>query len=80
MSYLKGVFYNTPLNKRDISQAAQIIGLIDCYEALTNDDRPYRSAMGGFQTLDQILKQEVRNGKFSAEIYSQFVRSLGDIE
>ena len=69
-----------PNNKKDISQAAQIIGLVDCYEALTNNDRPYRNAMGGFQTLDQILKQEVENGKFSAEIYTQFVRSLGDIK
>ncbi len=65
-----------PDKEKDISTIAQIIGLIDCYEALTNDDRPYRYSMGGFQTLDQILKQEVINGKFSPEIYAQFVKSL----
>lgn len=66
-----------PNNKTNISGTAQIIGIIDCYEALTNDDRPYRNAMKGFDALKDVIKDEVKQAKFSAEIYSQFVRSLG---
>lgn len=65
-----------PGNKTRISRAAQIIGIIDCYEALTNDERPYRSAMGAFDTLDQIIGKDVKAGKFNKEIYSQFVITL----
>ena len=65
-----------PNHEKDISPTAQIVGLIDCYEALTNDDRPYRNAMGGFHTFNQILKQEVIKNRFSSDIYTQFVRSL----
>ncbi|MBW2195170.1 MAG: HD domain-containing protein, partial [Deltaproteobacteria bacterium] len=35
-----------PHGKTKISKPARIIGLIDCYEALTTDERPYREAMG----------------------------------
>ncbi len=66
-----------PNNKTRISPTAQIIGIIDCYEALTNDDRPYRSAIGAFDALNQIIAKDVENGKFNKDIYSNFVRSLG---
>lgn len=65
-----------PNREKDIMPMAQIVGIIDCYEALTNDDRPYRNAMEGFQTFNQILKQEVIRSKFNRDIYTQFVRSL----
>ena len=61
----------------DISRISQIIGLVDCYEALTTDDRPYRNAIGGFDTFDQILKDEILNGKFDLELCSLFIKSLG---
>jgi len=66
-----------PNNKRNISRTAQIIGLIDCYEALTNDDRPYRMALGVFDTLREIIGRDVNAGKFDEEIYCDFVKSLG---
>ena len=68
-----------PNNKTKINQAAQIIGIIDCYEALTNDDRPYRKSMEAFSTLKQIIGKDVKSGKFSKDLYSKFVRSLGEI-
>jgi HD-GYP domain-containing protein (c-di-GMP phosphodiesterase class II) len=68
-----------PNQKTEISPVGQIIGMIDCYEALTNDDRPYRNAMGVFDTLSKIIKADVEKGKFSKKIYSQFVRSLGGL-
>ena len=68
-----------PSNKTKISRAAEIIGMIDCYESLTTDERPYRSAMGAFDTLDEIIGKDVRTGKFSNEIYCHFVRSIGRV-
>ena len=66
-------------NKTKISRTAQIIGVIDCYEALTNDDRPYRNAMGTFDTLNNIIGEDVKKGRFSKDIYFQFVKSLGGV-
>ncbi|UCD33602.1 MAG: HD domain-containing protein [Desulfobacterales bacterium] len=43
-----------PNGKSNLSEIAQIIGIIDCYEALTNDDRPYRSAMDPLKALEII--------------------------
>ena len=68
-----------PSGKTRISKAAQIIGVIDCYEALTNNDRPYRSAMGAFETLSQVIGEESKKGKYDVEIYQNFVKSLGSI-
>jgi putative nucleotidyltransferase with HDIG domain len=58
-----------------ISKTAQIVGLIDCYEALTNDDRPYRSAMDPFKALT-IIKDDVIAGKFNGRIFEKFCNSL----
>ena len=69
-----------PNNKTKINQTAQIIGIIDCYEALTNDDRPYRRSMGAFDTLNQIIGKDVKSGKFSKYLYSKLVSSLGGME
>jgi len=65
-----------PNRKSKISQSAQIIGLIDCYEALTNDDRPYRSSMGVFDALSSIIGKDVRAGEFNKEVYANFIKSL----
>ena len=68
-----------PNGKHRISQQAKIIGIIDCYEALTTDDRPYREAMGPFDTLDDIIGREVKAGKFDKDIYVEFIKSLGSM-
>jgi HD-GYP domain-containing protein (c-di-GMP phosphodiesterase class II) len=65
-----------PSGTHRIGHQAKIIGIIDCYEALTTDERPYREAMGPFDTLDDIIGNEVRTGKFDKDIYVEFVRSL----
>lgn len=66
-----------PKGKFNISDSAKIVGIIDCYEALTTDERPYREAMEPFGTLDHIIGNEVKQGKFDKDIYCEFVRSLG---
>ena len=58
-----------------ISKAAQIIGLVDCYEALTNEERPYRQAMKPLEAL-KLIKDDVEQGKFNRKIYEKFCYSL----
>jgi putative nucleotidyltransferase with HDIG domain len=64
-----------PHGRRHLSEFCQIIGLIDSYEALTNNDRPYRSAMDPFKALS-LIKNDVEAGKFSREIFKNFTCSL----
>jgi HD-GYP domain-containing protein (c-di-GMP phosphodiesterase class II) len=64
-----------PHGTRKISTAGQILGIVDCYEALTNEDRPYRQAMTPIDTL-KLLKEEVEAGKFNREIFESFCYSL----
>ena len=64
-----------PHGKKEISEAAQIIGIIDCYEALTNNERPYRNAMIPIDTLN-IIKDDIVTGKFNKNIFEKFAYSL----
>ena len=64
-----------PKGSTRISEAAQIVGIVDCYEALTNDDRPYRNSMDPFKALT-IIKDDVLAGKFNRRIFEKFCQSL----
>jgi putative nucleotidyltransferase with HDIG domain len=68
-----------PNGKHRICLEAKTIGVIDCYEALTTDERPYREAMRPFVSLDEIIGNEVRAGKYDKDIYIEFVKSLGNV-
>lgn len=63
----------------DISECGMILGIIDCYEAITNDERPYRSAMLPIKALT-LLKKDVDKGYFNKEIFTDFAYSLVDKE
>ena len=58
-----------------MSKMAQIVAIIDCYEALTNDDRPYRSASEPLKALT-VIKDDVEAGKFNKKIFEKFAYSL----
>ena len=64
-----------PDGLKHISETALIVGIIDCYEALTNDDRPYRTATDPFNALN-IIKDDVIAGKFNKRIFEKFCNSL----
>jgi HD-GYP domain-containing protein (c-di-GMP phosphodiesterase class II) len=64
-----------PRGIRNITFGGQLLGIIDCYEALTNEDRPYRRAKEPLETL-KLLKKDVEAGKFSREIFKTFCYSL----
>ncbi|MCB1190908.1 MAG: HD domain-containing protein [Leptospiraceae bacterium] len=64
-----------PYGITDISECGQILGIIDCYEAVTNDERPYRNAMQPIEALN-LLKKEVEKGHYNKEIFKDFAYSL----
>lgn len=65
-----------PDQKTDISEFGQIVAIIDCYEALTNDERVYRTAVDPLRALEVIRAEIVDAGKFSRAIFKNFARSL----
>ncbi len=66
-----------PKGKTNISECGMILGIIDCYEAITNDDRPYRSAMAPLDALS-LIKNDVEKGKYNRKIFEDFAYSLTD--
>jgi len=66
-----------PIGKQSISETGKILGIIDCYEAITNDERPYRSAMLPIDALT-LIKKDVDKGLFDKEFFSAFAYSLVD--
>ena len=65
-----------PLHTSMITEFAQIVSIIDCYEALTNDDRLYRKSLAPLHALEIIQSEIVDTGKFSKEIFKNFARLL----
>lgn len=59
----------------DISSCGQIVGIIDAYEALTNESRPYRQAAKPLEAL-RIIKNDVEKGKFNKKFFELFAYSL----
>ena len=64
-----------PGNKSQISEIGQILGVIDSYEAITNDERLYRSAMEPLDAL-ALLKEEVDKKRLNQQIFVDFAYSL----
>jgi putative nucleotidyltransferase with HDIG domain len=65
-----------PLRTGNINEFAQIVSIIDCYEALTNDDRLYRKSMTPLHALEVIQSEIVDTGKFSKEYFKNFAHLL----
>lgn len=64
-----------PKGLRNVSYIGQLVGMVDCYEALTSEERPYRSAMPPIEALS-IIKQDVKQEKFDLQLFEGFAHSL----
>lgn len=64
-----------PEGKKEISEDAQIIGLIDSYEPLTYRNKSYRQTKDPFDALS-LIKDEVIQGKFSVSLFKKMCASL----
>jgi HD-GYP domain-containing protein (c-di-GMP phosphodiesterase class II) len=66
-----------PHGQKNISEIGQILAIIDSYEAITNDDRLYRTAMDPLDAL-AVLKEEVDRDRLNKKIFEDFAYSLTD--
>jgi len=57
------------------SESSQLLCIIDCYEALTNEDRPYRRANKPFDALT-IIKRDSDSGKYHKKLFEKVCYSL----
>ena len=64
-----------PNGTGNISFIGKVLAIIDCYEAITNDDRPYRTALSPLNALE-LIKKDVDQGKLDREIFRDFAYSL----
>lgn len=64
-----------PERRSEISPIGRLLSIIDAYEALTNEDRPYRRAARPIDALS-LLKAEADMGKFDPDKLRRFSYSL----
>jgi HD-GYP domain-containing protein (c-di-GMP phosphodiesterase class II) len=64
-----------PRGITDISYVGKLLGIIDCYEALTNENRPYRRAKQPLDTLE-FIKEDIQSGKLDEKMFKQFCYSM----
>lgn len=70
---IDGSGYPNGINHIDF--ASRLISLVDSYEALTCDERPYRRSATPFEAL-KIIKKEVKKSKYDRELFEKFVICL----
>lgn len=72
--YLDGTGYPQKLTGEDLSFEERLLTILDVYDALTADDRPYKKAMSGEKALG-ILDAMAGEGKIDGEILESFRKS-----
>ena len=70
--HLDGSGYPDHLAGDDVPLLAQIIGIVDVYDAITTN-RPYRMALP-HQTAFEALRDEVRRGWRNGDLVEAFIR------
>jgi putative two-component system response regulator len=73
---LDGSGYPDGLRGDAIPLSAQIVGVVDTFDAITTT-RPYRPARSFDQARDELLK-DVRGGKLNPEVVTEFLRLVDD--
>lgn len=68
---LNGSGYPDGLRGDEISLLAQIIGVVDAFDAMTTD-RPYRPSMGLDRAIDE-LRRDAARGAMSADLVTPFI-------
>ncbi len=71
---LDGSGYPKGLKAKDLTIQMRILSMIDIFEALTANDRPYKKTLSIEEALD-ILKYEVDDGKLDEELLKFFIEN-----
>jgi HD-GYP domain-containing protein (c-di-GMP phosphodiesterase class II) len=71
---LDGSGYPRGLQGEQISLQARILALVDIFESLSADDRPYRSKPIPREVVLRILQEEVDAGHLDGDVFDLFLR------
>jgi HD-GYP domain-containing protein (c-di-GMP phosphodiesterase class II) len=71
---LDGTGYPLGLKGDQISLQARILALVDIFESLSADDRPYRAKPMPREVVLRILKEEVEANHIDRDLYDLFIR------
>ena len=71
---LDGSGYPLGLKGSDISMQARILALVDIFESLSADDRPYRAKPMPRELVLRILEEEVDAGHLDRDVFDLFMR------
>lgn len=71
---IDGSGYPEGLKCDQIPLQSKILGLVDVYDALTAQDRPYKPAIPVERSL-KILEEEVKAGKMDKKVFDVFVKN-----
>jgi HD-GYP domain-containing protein (c-di-GMP phosphodiesterase class II) len=71
---LDGSGYPQGLKAGQISLQARILALVDIFESLSADDRPYRAKPMPREMVLRILSEEVERGFLDREVFALFMR------
>jgi len=71
---LDGTGYPRGLNTEDIPLQARILALVDIFESLSADDRPYRSRPMSRETVLRILQEEVDASHIDGDVFKLFLK------
>ena len=72
---IDGTGYPYGKKSREISEIGKILAIVDIYEAVTSDSRPYRDALEPLKAL-QVLLREQQDNKVDKEYFEKFAYSL----
>ncbi len=72
---IDGSGYPKGLTKENIPEEVQVLSIMDAYESLTCNDKPYRKSVTPYEGL-KILKNDAVDGKYNFELFEKFVSSL----
>ncbi len=69
-----GSGYPRRLHGNEIPIHSRILGLVDCYDAMTSN-RPYATALSPHRAVAELY--ELRDSKFQSELVEQFIQACG---
>jgi hypothetical protein len=70
---MDGTGYPKGLTREQMSLQARMMGIADIFEALTAQDRPYKSGMMLSQAIE-IMKKFSKNGHIDPDLFEVFIR------
>lgn len=73
--FLDGTGYPEHLRGDEIEPEVRIITILDIFDALTADDRPYKPGISVTEALDILINMADHEGKLDPELTRDFIRS-----